>query len=233
MLVRHPSHVLAILLASLAFLMSGVLAAQDKSLQRTVTEKSLGKVDLSTYDKKEPTFWVSPNGKHAAWLVAKNKIAIDGQVKDYKNDLSDKSFRFSPDGEHWGYAVYMDKKGATVIVDGVEQKTGYNQILFNPFFSPDGKHVAYFASQYVGGDMHEYLVLDGKESQPLDDTNRTIYFTPDSKRLMFGMELGGKEIFRTVTIDGSQPPVDLVLKALTSNTVFFGTTFLKNPPARL
>ena len=35
------------------------------------------------------------------------------------------------------------------------QKTGYNQILFNPFFSPDGKHVAYFASQYVGGDMHD------------------------------------------------------------------------------
>ena len=104
--------------------------------------------------------------------MAKNKIAIDGQVKEHKHDLSDKSFRFSPDGEHWGYAVYIDDKGATVIVDGVEQKTGYNQILFNPFFSPDGKHVAYFASQYVGGDSHQYLVLDGKESQPFDDTNR-------------------------------------------------------------
>jgi hypothetical protein len=179
-------------------------------------------VDLSTYDNKQPTFWFSPNGKHAAWLIGKNGIAIDGQVKEHKHDLSDKSFRFSPDGEHWGYAVYIDKKGATVIVDGVEQKTGYNQILFNPFFSPDGKHVAYFASQYVGGDMHEYLVLDGKESEPLDDSNRIVYFTPDSKKLMFGMEVGGKQIFRTQTIDGKEPPVDLTLKSLTLNTVFFG-----------
>lgn len=196
--------------------------AQEKLFQRNVSEKSLGRVDLSKFDEKEPTFWVSPNGRHAAWLLGKNAIAIDGKVMEHKRDLSDKSFRFSPDGEHWGYAVYIEGKGATVIVDGVEQKTGYNQILFNPFFSPDGKHVAYFASQYVGGDMHEYLVLDGKESEPLDDTNRTIYFTPDSKKLMFGMELGGKEIFRTVTIDGSQPSVDLVLKARTSNFVFFG-----------
>lgn len=197
-------------------------SAQPPALQRTVTEKSLGKFDLSTYNKKEPKFWVSPNGKHVAWLIGKNAIAIDGKVKEHKRDLSDKSFRFSPDGEHWGYAVYIEDKGATVIVDGVEQKTGYNQILFNPFFSPDGKHVAYFASQYVGGDMHEYLVLDGKESEPLDDTNRTIYFTPDSKKLMFGMEKGEKQIFRTVTIDGSQPPSDLVLKARTTNFVFFG-----------
>jgi hypothetical protein len=224
MLVPRP--VFASLAAWLACC-AGPLAAQQPAIQRpqiqrNVREKSLGTVDLSKYDPKEPTFWVSPNGKHAAWLIGKNGIAIDGQVKEHQRDLSDKSFRFSPDGEHWGYAVYVEKKGATVIVDGVEQKTGYNQILFNPFFSPDGKHVAYFASQYVGGDMHEYLVLDGKESEPFDDTNRTIYFTPDSKKLMFGMELGGKEIFRTVTIDGSQPPSDLVLKARTSNTVFFG-----------
>ena len=220
---HHLGYLLLVIgFASLAPLAGSVLLAQEKALQRTITEKSLGKVDLSTYDEKEPAFWVSPNGKHAAWLIGKNGIAIDGQVKTHEKDLSDKSFRFSPDGEHWGYAVYIDKKGDTVVVDGVEQKTGYNQILFNPFFSPDGKHVAYFASQYVGGNMHEYLVLDGKESQPLDDTNRTIYFTPDSKKLMFGMELGGKQIFRTVTIDGSQPPVDLVLKARTSNTVFFG-----------
>lgn len=210
------------LLAALVCLLATDALAQPPALRRTVTEKSLGKYDLSTYDKKEPTFWVSPNGKHVAWLIGKNGIAIDGQVREHENRLSDKSFRFSPDGEHWGYAVYIDKKGATVIVDGVEHKTGYNQILYNPFFSPDGKHVAYFASQYVGGDSHQYLVLNGKESEPLDDSNRTIYFTPDSKKLMFGMELNKKEIFRTVTIDGSQPPVDLVLKALTSNFVFFG-----------
>jgi len=222
MLVRvNPFQLLTILLASLASLAGGVLAAQEKAPQRTVTEKSLGKVDLSNYDKKEPTFWVSPNGKHAAWLVAKNKIAIDGQVKEYTKDLSDNSFRFSPDGEHWGYAVYIPDKGATVVVDGVEEKTGYNQILFSPFFSPDGKHVAYFASQYAGG-LHEYLVLDGKASQPLDDSNRVIYFTPDSKRLMFGMKVGDKKVFRTQTIDGKEPPSDLTLNAVTLNTVFFG-----------
>ena len=164
MLVRvNLFQLLMILLAGLASLAGGALAAQEKALRRTVTEKSLGKLDLSKYDEKEPTFWVSPNGRHAAWLIAKNRIAIDGQVMAYKNDLRDKSFRFSPDGEHFGFAVYIDNKGDTVVVDGIEAKTGYNQILFNPFFSPDGKHVAYFASQYVGAAMHEYLVLDGKE----------------------------------------------------------------------
>jgi hypothetical protein len=223
MLVRvNLLALLSVLLASVAFLAGGRLAAQDKALQRTATEKSLGKVDLSTYDKKQPTFWISPNGKHAAWLVATNKIAIDGQVKEHQRDLSDKSFRFSPDGEHWGYAVYIPDKGATVIVDGVEQKTGYNQILFNPFFSPDGKHVAYFASQYVGGDMHEFFVLDGKQSQPFERSNHTVYFSPDSKKVMFGMEVGDKNIFRTQTIDGQEPPTDLVLKSITLNTVFFG-----------
>lgn len=222
MLVRdNLFQLLTVLLAPIANMTCGELVAQDKVPQRTVTEKSLGKVDLSTYDKMKPTFWVSPNGKHAAWLVAKNKIAIDGQVKEYAEDLSDKSFRFSPDGEHWGYAVYIKDKGATVVVDGIEQKTGYNQILFSPFFSPDGKHVAYFASQYAGG-LHEYLVLDGKQSEPLDDTNRNIYFTPDSKKLMFGMKVGDKKVFRTQTIDGSEPPADLALKSLTLNTVFFG-----------
>ena len=213
---------LTILLVSIAFLIGGGLAAQEKALQRTVAEKSLGKVDLSKYDEKAPTFWVSPNGKHAAWLVAKNRIAVDDQVKEYKRDIREKSFRFSPDGEHWGYAVFIDGKGDTVVVDGVEAAKGYNQILHNPFFSPDGKHVAYFASQYVGGDMHEYLVLDGKNSQPLDNTNRTIYFSPDSKRLMFAAEIGGKKIFRTQSIDASEPPNDLVLKAASLNTVFFG-----------
>ena len=212
---------LAMLLAPFATLAGSGLVAQEKALQRTVTEKSLGKVDLSNYDEKQPTFWVSPNGKHAAWLLAKNRIAVDGQVKEYKNDLREKSFRFSPDGEHWGYAVYIDDKGDTVVVDGVEQKTGYNQILFSPFFSPDGKHVAYFASQYAGG-LHEYLVLDGKASQPLDDSNRVIYFTPDSKRLMFGMKVGDKKVFRTQTIDGKEPPSDLTLNSVTLNTVFFG-----------
>jgi hypothetical protein len=213
---------LTILLASFTSLVGGVPNAQEKALQRTVTEKSLGKVDLSKFDKKEPTFWVSPNGRHAAWFVAKNRIAVDGQVMEYKNEIDKKSFRFSPDGEHFGFAVYIPNKGATVVVDGIEQKTGYNQILFNPFFSPDGKHVAYFASQYVGADMHEYLVLDGKESQPIDDTNREIYFTPDSKRLMFTAEIGGKKLLRTQAIDGKEPPSDLTLNAVTLNTVFFG-----------
>ncbi len=223
MLARlHPLMLLTMLLATLATLASGNLAAQAQTLKRTATEKSLGNVDLSTYDKKDPKFWVSPNGKHAAWLLAKNKIVIDGQVKEHKRDLSDKSFRFSPDGEHWGYAVYIEDKGATVIVDGVEQKTGYNQILFNPFFSPDGKHVAYFASQYVGGDMHEYLVLDGKESPPFEDTNRDIYFTPDSKKLMFIAEVGGKSILRTQAIDGQEPPTDIPANMYSRTGLFFG-----------
>src|SRR5688572_15986139 len=131
MLVRvNLFQLLTILLASLAFLAGSVLA-QEKTLKRIVTEKSLGKVDLSNYDKK-PTFWVSPNGKHAAWLVAKNRIIVDNQMMAYKNELREKSFRFSPDGEHFGFAVYIDNKGDTVVVDGIEEKTGYNQILFNP-----------------------------------------------------------------------------------------------------
>ncbi|MDX1948544.1 MAG: hypothetical protein SFU86_24370 [Pirellulaceae bacterium] len=204
---RFPA---GLLLSALSLASAGEAAAQAPALQRQVKETSLGRVDLSKYDAKKPTFWVSPNGRHAAWMTATG-IVVDGQAPKQalvnRNGDMERTFQFSPDGEHWAYVAYLPESGVVLVRDGVPSAVSYNGISHKPAFSRDGRHLAHFASQYQDG-LKQFIVLDGKPLPPEKDMSWEIAFTADGKQMIYGVEVGGQMVMRTHTLDGGVPHVE-------------------------
>lgn len=193
--------------------LSGITAttAQDGASRRLASEKSLGSVDLTTYDPKKPTFWISPDGRHVAWLVEKG-IAIDGQVQTYEYGIKEGTFSFSPDSQRTGYvanATGLKGGGSEVLViDGKQQTTGYSSIRPGPVFSPDSKHVASIA-RLRASSFDQTLLIDGRESEERHENyNWELTFTPDSKRVVYAVEIDDKYRMREDSVDGSEPRIE-------------------------
>jgi dipeptidyl aminopeptidase/acylaminoacyl peptidase len=138
------------------------------------------------------------------------QLVVDGQALEPRQDVHD--FMFSPDGTHYAFlsgGASSDKRGAKVVVDGVEQPfefggdfvhytTGYEPDR-KFLFSPDGKHVLYLASfgridssgYSVDHSATKAVCLDGKLI-PCEGEKSEIsaFFTPDSKHVVW-IDSGG------------------------------------------
>ncbi len=147
------------------------------------------------------------------------QLVVDGQALEPRQDVHD--FMFSPDGTHYAFlsgGASSDKRGAKVVVDGVEQPfefggdfvhytTGYEPDR-KFLFSPDGKHVLYLASfgridssgYSVDQSATKAVCLDGKLI-PCEGEKSEIsaFFTPDSKHVVW-IDSGGAPA--SIYVDG-------------------------------
>jgi Tol biopolymer transport system component len=199
----------------------------DNSSRRAATEKPLGEYDLSKYNPKKPTFWVSPDGRHVAYLTEKG-IVIDGKAREYDYGVEPESFTFSPDSKRTAYAAHVKRPKSdtnfVLVLDGEPGTQAYHHIGPGPVFSPDSKHVAFVGDRYIGGDYNKFVVLDGKEGEPQKGFAWEMAFTADSTRLVYGVEVTGRKtnyMMREQIVDGSQKPVDRAFGPATLHRNFF------------
>ncbi|MCB9804589.1 PD40 domain-containing protein [Candidatus Peribacteria bacterium] len=108
------------------------------------------------------------------------------------------NFTYSPDGKSFAYIVAPDAQSVVtmpdgtksigysnkdtrqfIIKDGVAQKK-YDSV-YDPTYSPDGKHFAYTARTTEGRDV---VVVDGTELQE-DRSVFKIGYSPDSKSFVY------------------------------------------------
>jgi len=179
-----------------------------------------------TYDSvTSPIF--SPDGKKIAYRAQKGDkwfVVVDGQPgPEYETvgaltttfaspgsgaplitiHIGSPGFVFSQEGNRLAYAArvaYGDKNGYPykwlVIVDG--QAGPEYDAIETPVFSPDGKHVAYWAKK---GDK-SFIVVDGQVGAEYDYVG-DIVFSSDGKRMAYEVEKGDK---RFVIVDGKAKP---------------------------
>jgi len=172
-------------------------------------ETPLGQVDLSTFDPEKPTFWVSPDGRHAAYLTEKG-IVIDGQASpDYEYGVKPESFTFSPDSRRTAYTAIMlrERRDEVLVLDGVASETGYSSIGAGPVFSPDSQHVGMIA-RLNASSFDEVPVIDGREGEPHEDFSWESTFTPDSKRFVYAVRINEQYVMREDSVDGGAPRIE-------------------------
>ncbi|MEK6914785.1 MAG: hypothetical protein AABW83_03995 [Nanoarchaeota archaeon] len=109
---------------------------------------------------------------------------------------------FSPDGKSVAFSI-----GGLLIIDG-KQVNKYSK-AFNLVFSPDSKHVAYYASSKEDP-KKLFIVLDGKEIKKPDESNfgsGDLVWNPDSKSFAY----------RIIRREGQSYKVSIVLRYLNDN----------------
>ncbi len=185
--------------------------AQDGAARRVVKETPLGQVDLSEagYDPDKPNFWVSPDGRHAAYLTEKG-IVIDGQASpDYEFGVKPESFSFSPDSQRTAYTAIAlrENRDEVLVLDGVEGEKGYSSIGGGPVFSPDSKHVGFIA-RLRASSFDQVPVIDGREGEAHEDYTWESTFTADSQRFVYGVKIGENYVMREDSVDGSEPRIE-------------------------
>jgi Tol biopolymer transport system component len=115
---------------------------------------------------------------------------------------------FSPDGTQLVYAVWRTSMMAIYVVDVegghprlVTSDVGYP---YEPAFSPDGSHIAYFDGNGDNGNSLRVMNVDGSDVRVLTGADYghidELAWSPDGARLAFSLQGGGVWI---VGIDGS------------------------------
>lgn len=176
-----------------------------QSPKRVATEKVIGTVDLTKFDpkKRKPTFWISPDGRRAAWLTEKG-ITIDGQSKEYPYGVNPDSFSFSPDSKRTGYVAIGvgERRNEVVVLDGKEATKGYSSVRPGPVFSPDSQHYA-CVCRLAASSFANVLVIDGREGMEQNDNfSWELTFTSDSRRVIYAVRVGENYRMREESLDG-------------------------------
>lgn len=120
---------------------------------------------------------------------------------------------FSSDGQHLAFIARREDFSAVVVLDGAEQQP-YQDVSENLCFSPDGKHLAYFAAAPGGpsqGGQRKVLVRDGVEVKTfswLDSLDpQTMTFSPDGRHLAYAVAGFKANAFQSVVVvDGVESP---------------------------
>ena len=146
------------------------------------------------------SFVFSPDDKHYAYIASYGEfwledsfVVLDGKEgKKYDSVVDGPTF--SHDSKHLAYAAKEDVPDLPfgknfIVLDGKEKKKyGY---AFDPVFSPDDKHFAYIAGNYLKGstrekfEREEFVVLDDKEGKTYNAVFGGMKFSPDSKSLSY------------------------------------------------
>jgi DNA-binding winged helix-turn-helix (wHTH) protein len=129
-----------------------------------------------------------PGGKSLMWLDSSGRTQpLRAEGAEYRPDV-----RLSPDGKRLALAV-VGSDGVDVWVYDMERNTmtrlTFGHQAWFPVWSPDGKHIAYMASEHGDAPNLYYVRADGAgEAVRLTESkNRQIpySFSPDGKRLAY------------------------------------------------
>lgn len=188
-----------------------VLATQTPLYaQLTLNEKAtvLGKL---TENKDTRAISISNDYNHLAILSQKGEkggyfVTIDGVPgKEYEWIVA-RSLTYSVDSKQYGYVV---QQGDTMfaVINGKEGKPYREIASSNIVFAPAGSRYAYYARPKAGGKW--LVVIDGVESKEFDQVGN-LSFSPDGKRVSFGVEQGGKQFFVIDNQVGAEKEFDKV-----------------------
>ncbi len=198
----------AVALALFLLATSKPLAAQETPKKVTLSEKEtvIGKL-IESKDAKALS--ISNDYNHFAILTQKGEkyvVTVDGVPSKEYEWIVARSLTHSLDSKHYGYVVQQGDS-MFVVIDGKEGKP-YREIApTNILFAPVGSRYAYYARPKAGGKW--VVVIDGEESKEFDQVAK-LSFSPDGKRVAFGVEQGGKQFFVVDNRVGSEKEFDKV-----------------------
>ncbi|MGE5608514.1 MAG: hypothetical protein ACM359_04625 [Bacillota bacterium] len=141
---------------------------------------------------------MSRDGKRVAFRAQRSTdkwyMVVDGVPGTIYSESEISPACFSDDGSRVGYLAGPETR-RVLVVDGREMPTVGGRPVDGPFFSPDGKHLAYVVAKE--GDTAA-VVLDGVEGKTFDFIG-DVRFSPDGKRLACVAQRGSRSL---VVIDG-------------------------------
>jgi Tol biopolymer transport system component len=163
----------------------------------------------------------SPDGKRYAYKATRTDrkwtFVVDGKEGPLHDGARAVVHVFSPDGSRTAYVANPPTpSGATsplyaLVVDGVVGKP-YQQIEERPWFSPDGKRLAFVAGTGKGPAFRMFVVVDGVDGSPYARIGSRMYdglgafgWSPDGKR--WGHSAMKPEGGEVVVIDGVEGKV--------------------------
>jgi Tol biopolymer transport system component len=161
---------------------------------------------------------VSPDGRYIVFVSERTGTAhlwrmdIDGnnpkQLTNSPDDYSWFCLDFAPDGK---WVVYT-RTGADggiwkVSVEGGQPiRLHTTQTAYYPAVSPDGKMLAYYYGESLGGNGVEVISLDGNTpAKRFDIAMGPMRWTPDSRSLLYVKNEGGVSNLLSQPISGNRP----------------------------
>lgn len=161
-----------------------VAALAQSPVNRRHTETLLGPFPPEVYDSAR----ISPDGRHLAYVGKVENgqaVMLDGSRQPVYDGVD--ALEFSPNSRRLAYAA---RRGQSwyLVVDGREQ--GPYRRVGPPVFSPDSQHVACVV---LLEDDRRAVVVDGQAGSPCDLVfEGVLAFSPDSRRLVYGMQRQGQ-----------------------------------------
>jgi len=191
-------NLLAPLLALTVVLMlwpAPALAQGKARLKLTVKETSLGRLGAAGETR---SMAVSRDGNNVAILKKKGDkyvVVVNGKEgREYEWILAN-SLVFTSDPARCAYIVQQESR-MFVVLDGKEGKK-YHEIVGGELYpAAAGGRLAYYARNDAKG--KRFLVIDDEEGKEYDQVGN-LAFSPDGKRVAYGVEAGGRQFF---IIDG-------------------------------
>ncbi len=156
--------------------------------------------DAAQRADEQAGIFFSPDSKHVVYRVQHgNKFAMvmdnsEGSLHDGVGSVPS----FSSDGRHVAYTA-RDGEKQCVVADGIEGKAyaGVGQQTF----SPDGKHLAYWAQPNLNFG-EQFVVVDGAEGKKYGRPAAGPLFSPDGQHLAFAASRSSNQPFEVVVVDG-------------------------------
>lgn len=171
-------------------------AMRDEQASAIVDGKEMGRYEQIA--QKPPIF--SPDSRHVAYVANNGDgwfVAVDGKAGPVYEMVDSDFVVFSSD-YRIGYAAARDNKWF-VVVDGAEM--AQHEDLFGPFFSPDGLHMAYLATDGTGW----FMVNDSVPGVRYDSIiPSTVLFDNTGQHLFYVATEGENRLGVMDTIEG--PP---------------------------
>lgn len=136
---------------------------------------------------------ISPDGQRVAYIGMDTKmrqhVIVDGKTVGKYGFVFFDTVVFSPDGQRYAFAVSESgkrgKKDCRVISDGKKGRKYHSIIGLPPEFSPDSKHLVYFARE----DEDWYGIIDEERGPAFRQTGYGPQFSPDGSQWAYvGMQ---------------------------------------------
>lgn len=169
---------------------------------------------------------ISPDGERAAFIGMHKKgkllVVIDGREIGRYGYIFFDTVVFSPDGQRYAFAVSESgkrgEKDCRVICDGTKGQKFHSIVGICPSFSPNSKHLVYFARERDKW----YAVVDEKRGLAFEQTGWGPCFSPDGEQMAYvGVKRDGQYLVVNDTLYGPYPQVRDVTFSPTTNDLVY------------